>query len=129
MLNEVRLLGHVGIDPELQEKNGYRIVNLSVATNKFWIDKSGEKKETTQWHRVTCFNTLADRAVKYIKKGSLIYVSAELQYHSYEKDGQKFYVTEIVATNIKFLNKKDKDSHTDNLENSDDVIPFDEYQS
>ena len=75
-VNKVILIGNVGRDPEIrQSADGRKIVNLSVATSETWKDKSGERQEKTEWHRVVIFNqALADIAERYVKKGAKLYV-------------------------------------------------------
>jgi single-strand DNA-binding protein len=98
-INKATLLGHLGRDPEIRSTTGGdKIANLSVATSESWRDKaSGERKEKTEWHRVTIFNPgLAEIAEKYLRKGSKVYLEGAIQTRSWEKDGQKVYTTEIV---------------------------------
>ena len=107
-VNIAIILGRLGHDPSNKITDaGLSITNFSVATSKVYKDKSGEKKETTTWHNVVCFNKLADIAKQYLAKGRQVYIEGKLQTRSYEgKDGVKKYVTEIVANNIQFLGDK-----------------------
>lgn len=103
-LNRVTLIGHVGSDPELKHTNDNKAVcNFSVATNEKWKDKSGSKQEHTEWHRVTCWNQLAENVVKYLVKGGQVFVEGKIKTRQYEKDGQKRYSTEVVADKVLFL--------------------------
>ena len=82
MLNKAILIGNLGNKPDVKQMNrGENVVNISLATNRKWTDKNGEKKEQVEWHRVTCFNSgnfkLADIAAKYLKKGSKCYVKSK----------------------------------------------------
>lgn len=98
-LNEVKLIGNVGADPEIKNfQNGGRCANLSIATSETWKDKNtGEKKEKTEWHRVVVFSEgLVGVVEKYVKKGSKLYVQGQLETRSWDQDGQKKYTTEIV---------------------------------
>lgn len=98
-LNEVKLIGNVGADPEIKNfQNGGRCANLSIATSETWKDKNtGEKKEKTEWHRVVCFNEGLTKVIEsYVNKGSKIYIQGQLETRSWEQDGQKKYTTEIV---------------------------------
>ncbi len=98
-INKVILVGNLGRDPEVRHTNaGQKIVHLTVATSDTWKDKSGERQERTEWHRVVVFNTnLADFAEKYLKKGSKVYIEGALQTRKYtDASGQEKYSTEIV---------------------------------
>jgi single-strand DNA-binding protein len=98
-LNRVTLIGNLTRDPESRTtQSGAKVVNLSMATNESWKDKTtGERKEKAEFHRVVIFNDrLADVAEKYLKKGSKIYLEGAIQTRHWEKDGAKVYTTEIV---------------------------------
>lgn len=104
-INKVILVGTVGKDPEMKYMpSGDAIANISVATNESWKDKSsGEKKEITEWHRVVFFRQLADIVGKYVRKGQQVYIEGSLKTRSWEKDGQKHYATEIIASDMQML--------------------------
>lgn len=98
-INKVTLVGNLGRDPEIRHTNaGQKIVHLSVATSDTWKDKSGERQERTEWHRVVVFNTnLGDFAERFLKKGSKVYVEGALQTRRYtDASGQEKFTTEIV---------------------------------
>ncbi len=98
-INKVTLVGNLGRDPEVRHSNsGQKIVHLSVATSDTWKDKSGERQERTEWHRVVVFNAnLGDFAERFLKKGSKVYVEGALQTRKYSDNaGQERYTTEIV---------------------------------
>ena len=99
MINIVILTGRLGADPEVKETTqGSKFANLSLATNERYKDKSGEMKEKTQWHKVTVFNpNLAESIGKYMKKGDVINVNGQVEYRSYDNNGETKYVTEIVV--------------------------------
>ncbi len=106
MINKAVLIGNVGADPEVKYlTDGTAVANFSVATSDTWKDKtSGEKKTSTEWHRIVCFNRLAEIVGDYVKKGKQVYVEGKIQYRSWEKDdGEKAYITEIKAHIVKFL--------------------------
>jgi single-strand DNA-binding protein len=107
-LNKVTLIGTLGRDPEVKymaSGSGDALANLSIATNESWKDKTtGERKEATEWHRVTVFRKLAEIAGEHLRKGQQVYIEGSLKTRSYEdRDGNKRYVTEIVATDMKML--------------------------
>lgn len=98
-INRVTILGRVGKDPEAKTfSSGGKVVNFSVATSETWKDKnSGEKKEKTEWHRVTIRNdNLCAIVEKYVSKGDLIYLEGKIETREWEKDGQKHYATEVI---------------------------------
>lgn len=118
MLNKVQLIGRLGQDPEIKVlDSGTTVANFSLATDKKYKNKAGETVQDTQWHRIVCFNKLAELAEKYLKKGSLIYAEGEIKYRSYEdKDGVKRYLTEIFIDTFRFLDmKKDSDTAVSNV--------------
>ena len=109
-LNKVQLIGHLGKDPEVRYMpNGDAVTNITLATTDSWKDKnSGEKKETTEWHRVVFFRKLAEIAGQYLKKGSQIYIEGALKTRKWQgQDGQDRYTTEIVADSMQMLGKSD----------------------
>jgi single-strand DNA-binding protein len=107
-LNKVHIIGRLGKDPELAYTNdGTAVCRLSVATSESWKDKAtGEKKELTEWHRITFWRRLAEICNEYLRKGSLIYVEGKLQTRSYEKDGDKRYSTDIIAQSMQMLDTR-----------------------
>jgi len=101
----VILIGNLGRDPEVRYlPDGGAITNVSIATTDTWKDKSGEKQEKTEWHRVVFFSKLAEIAGEYLKKGSQVYVEGRLQTRKWQdKDDQEKYTTEIVADRMQML--------------------------
>jgi single-strand DNA-binding protein len=99
-LNKVELIGNLGKDPEIRTfQNGGRVAHLSIATTESWKDKtSGERKEQTEWHRVSIMaEGLITIAEKYLKKGAKVYVQGKLETRKWtDKDGHDQYTTEIV---------------------------------
>ncbi len=104
-INKVILVGRLGQDPELKyTPSGMAVCNFSIATSENWTDKSGQKQERTEWHRIVVWGKLAEISGKYLAKGRQAYVEGQLQTRSWEaQDGQKRYTTEIVAKNVQFL--------------------------
>jgi single-strand DNA-binding protein len=99
-VNKVILVGNVGKDPEIRRtQDGRPIASLTLATSESWKDKAtGERKEKTEWHRVSCFNEGLCRVIEqYVKKGSKIYIEGQLQTRKWtDKDGVEKYSTEVV---------------------------------
>lgn len=104
-INKVILIGHIGRDPETRYlPSGGAVTNITVATSEFWKDKqSRQQQERTEWHKVVFFNKLAEIAGEYLKKGAKVYIEGSLRTRSYDKDGQKHYTTEIVASEMQML--------------------------
>jgi len=99
------LIGRLGQDPELKyTPSGSAVCNFSLATSESWTDKSGQKQEKTEWHRVVVWGKLAELCNQYLAKGRQAFVEGSLQTRQWEdKQGQKRYTTEINARNIQFL--------------------------
>ena len=103
-VNKVILIGNLGADPELKYTPSNRpLCNLRIATTEVFKDKSGQRQEKTEWHRVTVWGDQAENCNKYLAKGRSVYVEGRLQTRSYDKDGQKHYATDIVADRVVFL--------------------------
>ena len=106
-LNKVMLIGHLGKDPELKyTPGGAAVATLSLATNESYKDKDGNQQDKTEWHRLVVWNKQAEIAAEYLKKGQQVFVEGKLQTRSWEKDGQKHYMTEIVVLNFQMLGRK-----------------------
>ena len=108
-VNKVILIGNLGRDPETRyTTGGDAVTNLNIATSEQWKDKSGEKQERTEWHRVVLFGRQAEIAGEYLKKGRSVYIEGRLQTRKYtDKDGVEKYSTEIVADRMQLLGGRD----------------------
>ncbi|MBI1273895.1 MAG: single-stranded DNA-binding protein [Alphaproteobacteria bacterium] len=99
-VNKVILVGNLGKDPEVRTfQNGGRVASFSVATSENWKDKAtGERKERTEWHRISVLNeNLVNIVERYLKKGSKVYLEGQLETRKWQdKDGQDKYSTEVV---------------------------------
>lgn len=108
-VNKVIIVGNLGRDPETRYMpNGDAVTNIAVATTESWKDKNtGEKKELTEWHRITFYRKLAEIAGQYLKKGSQIYVEGRLQTRKWtDKEGVERYTTEIIADTMQMLGSR-----------------------
>ena len=108
-VNKVIIVGNLGRDPETRYMpNGEAVTNIAVATTESWKDKnSGEKKELTEWHRITFYRKLAEIAGQYLKKGSQIYIEGRLQTRKWQdKDGAERFTTEIIADTMQMLGSR-----------------------
>ncbi|MCC7326933.1 MAG: single-stranded DNA-binding protein [Burkholderiales bacterium] len=104
-VNKVILLGNLGRDPETRyTTGGDAVANLNIATSETWKDKSGEKQERTEWHRVVLFGRQAEIAGEYLKKGRSVYIEGRLQTRKWtDKDGVEKYSTEIVGDRMQLI--------------------------
>jgi single-strand DNA-binding protein len=108
-VNKVIIVGNLGKDPETRYMpNGDAATNITVATTDSWKDKAtGEKREATEWHRISFFGKLAEIAGQYLKKGSQVYVEGSLRTRKWQdKDGQDRYTTEIRADAMQMLGSR-----------------------
>ena len=109
-LNKVQLIGNVVKDPELRyTQTGTGICAFTIATDRAWV-VNGEKKEESEFHRVVAWSKLAELCSKLLKKGTKTYVSGRISNRSYEKDGEKRYVTEIIMEDMIVLSQKTGDA-------------------
>jgi single-strand DNA-binding protein len=104
-VNKVILIGNLGADPETRYlPSGDAVTNIRIATTDSWKDKSGEKQEHTEWHRVAFFGKTAEIAGEYLKKGSPVYVEGRIRTRKWQdKEGQERFSTEIVADRMQLL--------------------------
>jgi len=107
MVNRVILVGNLGNDVEMKyTQTGTAIANFSLATSEKFKNSEGEKQETTEWHKIVCFKQLAENAGKFLTKGSSIYLEGKIKTRKWQdSDGNDKYITEIIASDIKFLPK------------------------
>ena len=110
------LIGNVGRDPEVryldqgaaQSGQTTKVATFTLATTDRYRDRNGEVRENTEWHNLVLWRQLADLAEKYIRKGSQIYVEGHIRTRSYtDQQGNKKYVTEVVADNIQLLGRRE----------------------
>lgn len=117
-INKVIVLGNLGRNPEARyTADGDCICQLNIATSHKWTDKaSGEKKETTEWHRVVLYRKLGETAAQFLKKGELVYIEGRLHTRKWvDKDGNDRYTTEIIGDQMQMLGAYQYDFHPDDL--------------
>jgi single-strand DNA-binding protein len=120
-LNKAMLIGNLGRDPDVkQTQNGDKVATLAIATSSSWTDKSGQKQETTEWHRVVFFGRQAEICQQYLKKGSSVYVEGKITTKKWtDPAGVERYSTEITGSNLTMLgSKNDNQSSTGANQNS-----------
>lgn len=106
-VNKVILVGHLGRDPELRyTPSGTAVANFTLATNDAWTDKSGEKQERTEWHRIVVWGKQAEIAGEYLTKGKQVFVEGSLQTREWnDKEGNKRQTTEVRAQRLIMLGR------------------------
>lgn len=100
-MNKVIIMGRLGADPEVKDAGDKKVARMSIATSEKYKDK-----ETTTWHTIIAWGALGVLCGQYLKKGSQALVEGKIQTRSYDKDGKKVYVTEILASSVQFLDQK-----------------------
>ena len=124
MINKVIVVGNVGKEPEMRfTPNGNAVTSFSVATNESFTDSAGERQKRTEWFNVVTWNKLAENCNQYIVKGSLVYVEGKLQTRKWQdKEGAYHYRTELIASTVRFLSRKEESGEAPETEPED--IPF-----
>ena len=114
MQNLAILSGNIGQDPETRRtQGGTSITSFTLATSRTWKDDAGERKQQTEWHRITVFGKSGENVAKYCKKGSKVSVQGRIHYSEYtDRDGNKKYATEIIADEVYFLDSAKKGEPT-----------------
>lgn len=104
-VNKVILVGRLGQNPEVKyTPSGATVAQLNVATNESWVDKSGQKQEKTEWHRVVVWGKLAELCGQYLSKGRQVYVEGRLQTRQWQdKENNARTTTEVQAQTVQFL--------------------------
>ncbi len=106
-VNKVLLIGNLGKDPEIITfDNGVKKAAFSLATTESYKNKEGNRVDQTEWHNIVMWRWLAEIAEKYLHKGDQVFIEGKIKTRSYEVDGVKKYVTEIVADNMTMLGKR-----------------------
>jgi single-strand DNA-binding protein len=112
MVNKVILIGNLGRDPEVRSTpSGQPVASFTLATNRRWRDKNGQRQEQTEWHNIVVWGKQAEVAGQYLTKGKQIYLEGRLQTRSWDdrQTGEKKYRTEIVCDNFQMLGQRGGD--------------------
>ena len=119
-LNKAFVLGRLTADPEARTlPSGQAISSFSLATNRVWKDKTGNRQEATDFHNIVLFGRLADVANQYLNKGKMCLIVGRIQNRSWEgKDGQKRYRTEIIGEELQLGPRMQSDSSSTNPTNT-----------
>ncbi len=111
--NKVSLIGRLGQDPTLQTVgNGFQVAKVSLATSENYKDKTGKWVDNTQWHNLVAWGKTAERFAKLATKGQEIMMEGRIVNRSYEKDGEKRYVTDIEINDFLLLSPKNSQEET-----------------
>lgn len=107
-VNKVILIGNLGADPEIRvTPAGNKVATLSIATNEFYRDSQGELQQVTEWHRVICWNKLAEQCELYLRKGRQVYIEGRIRTRKYtDNAGIDRYITEVIAQRVVFLGSR-----------------------
>ncbi len=113
-LNKVMLIGNVGQDPTVRYLDGNsatgtnaKVATFTLATSERYRDRAGNVQENTEWHNIVAWRGLADTCERFVKKGTQLYVEGHLRSRNWtDQQGQKRYITEIVADNIQLLGRR-----------------------
>lgn len=125
-LNSASIIGRITRDPEVKAlPSGVQVCSFSMATNRTWKDKEGQKQESTTFHNIVAFGKQAEVIGQYVKKGQLLYVQGRMETRSWEdkESGKKMYRTEIIVENFQFGPKAAGASHDDVDEAPEDNVP------
>ncbi len=129
-VNKAIIVGHLGADPEVREiSSGQTVATLSIATSESWTDRTGQKQEKTEWHRVVVWGKQGESCGKYLSKGRQVYIEGRLQTRSWEdQQGNKRYTTEIVANTVQFLGaggqQRDQNQNQSQSQSNDNLQDF-----
>ena len=116
-LNRVQLIGRLGADPEMRNTQaGMTVATFGLATSRQWPGKDGTMQEETEWHNIVVWDKLAQLCGDFLTKGRLVYIEGRIHTRSYDRDGQKQYRTEIVASDMLLLDPKPNGSDGDDRE-------------
>ena len=121
-MNKVLLIGNVAREPDLRAtNNGTNVCTFSLAVSRNYSSQNGER--VTDFFNIVAWRNLGENCAKYLNKGSKAAVIGELQSRSYEKDGKRQYVTEIIAETVEFLTPK---AQSDGFSETDEALPWEE---
>ena len=112
MINKVILVGRLGKDPEIRSTpGGQSVAKFTIATDEKFTDRAGEKQERTEWHNIVAWGKLGEICGQYLRKGKLVYIEGSIRTDSWDdkETGVKKYRTEIIARDMKMLDRKGDD--------------------
>ncbi len=112
MINKAIIVGNLGADPEIRyTQSGSQVATFNVATTERWKDKEGQQQESTEWHRIVAWQRLAEICGEYLHKGSRVYIEGKIQTRKWQdQNGNDRYTTEIIAREMKMLDRRESGS-------------------
>ena len=112
MINKAIIVGNLGADPEIRyTQSGSAVATFNVATTERWRDQEGNQQESTEWHRIVAWRKLAEICGEYLRKGSRVYIEGKIQTRKWQdQSGNDRYTTEIVAREMKMLDRRESGS-------------------
>lgn len=135
MINKVILLGRLGKDPVVKQlDNGRLVCNIPLATNDYYTDKEGNRKENTEWHNLEIWDNQARTAEKYLHKGSIVYIEGKIRTDKYtDQDGQERQLKKIRVLNLQMMSglgrrEGDGDSQQKNYTSGSNQPVFEKFQ-
>lgn len=110
-LNRVLLIGNLGKDPEVRfTPGGKAVARFPVATSEVWSDQEGQRQERTEWHNIVVWGKQAETCGQYLSKGRQVFLEGSIRSRQYDdKDGNKRYITEVIAQRVQFLGSRSGD--------------------
>ena len=104
-LNKVMLIGNLGKDPELRfTPSGRAVAKFSLATSEQWTTPEGQRQDRTEWHNIVVWGKQAETCGQYLSKGRQVFIEGSIRSRQYDdKEGQKRWITEVVAQRVQFL--------------------------
>ena len=127
-VNRVILIGNLGKDPEIRNlEGGAKVANFPLATTESYKNRNGERTEHTEWHNIVLWRGLADVSERFLKKGNSVYIEGKLRTRSWEdQQGNKRYITEVIADNMTMLGgRRDDNGVTETESKEEEVTPPD----
>ena len=122
-INKVIIIGNLTRDPEMRTTpSGQNVTTFGVATNRQWVTREGDKKNSAEFHECVAWAKLAEICNQYLKKGALVYIEGYLKTRSWENDGVKKFKTEIVMQDMIMLEKKGESGDDDYVPEGEDEI-------
>lgn len=128
MVNQIILVGRLGKDPEVKTvSSGKMVAKFSVATTESWVDRDGQKQNSTEWHNIVAWGRMAEICGDKLGKGSQVYIEGKQTSRSYEdRNGNKRFTAEVQAKRVLFLDTQGGNSGQDQFPDfgGDDELPF-----
>jgi single-strand DNA-binding protein len=125
MINKAIIVGNLGADPEIRyTQSGSPVASFNVATTERWRDQEGNQQESTEWHKIVAWRKLAEICGEYLHKGSRVYIEGKIQTRKWQdQSGNDRYTTEIVAREMKMLDRRESGSGSSPGSSQEHTVP------